>query len=535
MRNRLLFPVLSLSLLATNLCAEELAIPKFEIRNYLVEGNTVLSSEDVARILSAYKGKDKDFGDIQQAMEALENAYKGQGYNLATVILPEQELSRGEVVINIIEPQVKEILVEGNNHYSRDNILRSLPNIKVGQMPRVSRLSENLKAANENPGKKLVVQFHPGEKPSELTAKVRVDEQRPFKVLAMADNTGTKQSGEYRVGLGFQYYNLFDRDQILALQYQTSTDYPSRVSIATGSYRLPIYSIGDTIDLFGGYSNVSNGTSQISGTDIQISGEGIFGGLRYNLNLKKLGDYEHRFIFGADYRFFDNSAMVTNTQLATDVTTHPFSLAYAMGLKKEYLTVDAFVAGSHNQPWGHKGNPEDFEATRSGANSRYWIVRYGANSVAKPFGDWMARLAVNGQYTDDRLIPGEQFGLGGANSVRGYQEREEAYDAGISGTVELYTPDFGRIFKVPKTQIRLLAFYDAGYGYNVHLQAGDNKYNTLDSTGAGIRVQIGDTFNFGIDGAIALRNTLNYRNSALDTNPTRGGDNRIHFKAQISY
>ena len=117
----------------------------------------------------------------------------------------------------------------------------------------------------------------------------------------------------------------------------------------------------------------------------------------------------------------------------------------------------------------------------------------------------------------------------------GYQEREEAYDAGISGTVELYTPDFGRIFKVPKTQIRLLAFYDAGYGYNVHLQAGDNKYNTLDSTGAGIRVQIGDTFNFGIDGAIALRNTLNYRNSALDTNPTRGGDNRIHFKAQISY
>ncbi len=535
MRKQMLCSIMALSMLATNLYAEEPAIPRFEVRQYLVEGNTVLSSKDIADLLKGFTGKEKDFADIQQAMDAIEKAYKNKGYNMATVLLPEQELSRGEVIINVIEPRIKDILVEGNTHYSRDNILRSLPAMKAGQMPRISDLAENLRAANENPGKKVGVQFKQGETPTDLNATVKVEDKRPFKVFATADNTGTKMSGEYRIGLGFQHYNLFDRDHILALQYQTSTDYPSRVSIASGSYRIPFYSIGDTLDLFGGYSNVSNGTSQISGTDIQVAGEGIVGGVRYNLNLQRIGDYEHKLIIGADYRFYDNSALMTDTQLASDITTHPFSLTYALGLKKEHFNIDGYVGGLHNDPWGHKGNPVDFEAARSGANPRYWIVRYGMNTLAKPFGDWLARLVVNGQYTDDRLISGEQFGLGGASSVRGYQEREEAYDAGLAGSAEIYTPDFGRIFKVPNTQIRLLGFYDAGYGYNVHLQAGENKYNTLDSVGAGIRVQVGELFNFGIDGAIALRNTLNYRNSVLDINPTRAGDNRIHFKAQITY
>ncbi len=535
MRKPIIYLFLSVLVFATELYAEEAIIPHFDINRYILEGNTALTSENIDKILGRFTGKNRDFGDIQQAIEVLEASYKKLGYNLVTVLLPEQELEKGEIRITVIEPRIKEVTVEGNKQYSRDNILNSIPNLRIGEMPNLNILSENMRAANENPGKKAVIQFQSLNVPQELKARIKVTDQRPLKLFASADNTGTIQSGEYRLGIGVQHYNLFDLDHIMALQYQTSADYPSRVSIASGSYRIPFYTLGDTLDVYAGYSNVDNGTSQISGTDIQVSGQGIVAGVRYNLNLRRLGNYEHKLLFGADYRFYDNSALLSGSELASDVTTHPFSLTYILGVKKHYINIDGYLGVIHNEPWGHKGSQKDFENSKNGANPRYWIIRYGTNIMAKPVGDWLARFVVNAQYSDDRLISGEQLGLGGASSVRGYQEREESFDAGFYGSAELYTPDLAKILSISGAQIRLVAFYDAGYGYNNHIQYGDNRYNTLESAGAGLRVHLDEYFSFAIDGAVAMSDTINYKNLVFDIHPTKNGDNRIHFKAQITY
>ena len=52
-----------------------------------------------------------------------------------------------------------------------------------------------------------------------------VADQRPYRFSLSLDNTGTPQTGNYRVGAGFQYANLFNRDHVLNVQYVTS---PSR-------------------------------------------------------------------------------------------------------------------------------------------------------------------------------------------------------------------------------------------------------------------------------------------------------------------
>ena len=71
---------------------------KFEIRSYRVEGNTLLPLTDVERLLRAYTGKSRDFGDVQQALEALQALYTERGYAGIQITLPEQELDRGDVI-----------------------------------------------------------------------------------------------------------------------------------------------------------------------------------------------------------------------------------------------------------------------------------------------------------------------------------------------------------------------------------------------------------------------------------------------------
>lgn len=525
MKKPLLLITAGLLLCCVSSQAEETVVPRFDIRQLFLEGNTILPPRDVAAILKKYTGPQKDFGTLQEAMDELEAAYRKRGYTMVTVILPEQELERGTVVINVLEPTVREIIIDGNRHYSRENILRALPTLKVGTPPRTSVISENLRAANENPGRKLVLQFKSGEKDTDLTAQIKVTDQKPWRLTLTGDNTGSSTTGDFRTGISFQHFNLWNLDHVIALQYLTSPDHFEKVQVVSGSYRIPFYRWGDTLDLFGAYSDVDSGTTQVSGTDIKVSGKGIVAGIRYNMNLPRMHEYEQKLVGGMDYRLYDNSVKLLSNELAKDVVAHPLSLTYGGVFTTDSFTLDGSLGLLYNIPWGGQGQKSDFEAVRSGATANYFITRYGLNAMVRLGADWMLRLSGIGQYSNDRLIPGEQFGLGGSSSIRGYQEREESWDNGVSGTAELYSPDLARIIGYTTLQLRLVGFYDSGYGYSQRPNSGELSNHTLNGTGAGVRLGVGEYLNFSLDWGHALRSSTT----------TRTGENRIHFRASVSY
>ena len=510
---------------AADLHAEDAAVPRFEIRQYVLEGNTLLPAGTVAEIFARQIGKERDFGDIQQTIEQLETAYRGIGYTMVTVLLPEQELTGGVVRLQAIESRVTEIIIQGNLHFSRENILASVPTLQRGVAPRVADISENLRAANENPAKKMTLKFRPQDDPNEVHAALEVKDSKPWKLNLSGDNTGGDTTGIYRMGLGLQLFNLFNHDHVASLQYNTSPDHLKEVKIVSGSYRLPFYVRGDTLDVFGAYSNVDSGTTQVSGMDLKSVGKGIVSGFRYNMNLPRSGEYEQKLIGGMDYRLYDNSAVVLGTDLAKDVVAHPFSLSYGGVWTTEPLVIDGSLGLLYNIPWGSKGKNADFMATRSDAAADYFIVRYGLNFMYRPGADWMLRVATNGQYTENRLIPGEQFGYGGAAVLRGYMEREESWDNGLSGSLEVYTPDIAQLMGFTSTQLRVIAFFDAGTGHNMNPQPAERDNHTISSVGTGFRLGIAESFSFALDWGFALD----------PSNQTTRGGSAIHFKGQVSY
>lgn len=78
---------------------------KFNIRRFDVQGNTLLPQETVNRLVAPYTGDGRVYGDVQKALaKRLNPNPAGLGFHtIFQVFVPEQELTAGEVRLNVIE------------------------------------------------------------------------------------------------------------------------------------------------------------------------------------------------------------------------------------------------------------------------------------------------------------------------------------------------------------------------------------------------------------------------------------------------
>jgi hemolysin activation/secretion protein len=469
---------------------------RFDIADYRVEGNSLLRPADIARALAPFRGQGRDFGDVQRAVEALEGAYRKAGYAAVRVYLPEQELDAGVVTLQVVEAKVGTVTVSGNKHFDAANIRRSVPAVREGTTPSAPRIADNTRLANENPAKQTQVVLRPSGRPNEVDAVIEVADEKPWRAFLTADNTGTPDTGEYRVGVGFQHNNLFNRDQTLTAQYITSPTELDQVAIYSVGYRLPLYPLGDSIDVIAGYSDVDAGVTQTQAGPLAFTGQGYVFLARYNLLLPRRAEYEHRVIFGADYRDYQNACEFGTLGSAgcgsagEDYAVHPLSITYAGTLTRVRSQASLYATLVQNIPGGSGGTQADLEAARPGADAHYTVLRGGLSLAYAFWRDFQAQLRLDGQYTGDALVAGEQFGIGGWNSVRGFYERQIAGDNGYSLGVELYTPDVLPRLGAKWGELRLLGFYDLGHVDDNDTEPGTPAKDRISSAGVGLRFSV---------------------------------------------
>jgi hemolysin activation/secretion protein len=501
--------------------------PRFEIRRFVFEGATLVPREQLEAQTRAFVGERKTFADVQRALETVERAYSAAGWSAVQVVLPEQELERGEVRFQIVEARVGRVVVEGNKFFDEANVRASVPALAPGRAPNINAIARNLRVANENPAKQAQVLLRSGREEATVDAVLRVVDEDPVKRSVTVDNSGSPTTGRLRVGFGLQNANLTGHDDVLSLQYVTAPyeDHlddegkpdrlsllPSRkVTILGAGYKIPLYESGDSIDFMLGYSNVNSG---IVANLFSITGSGTILGARYVANLMRLGDYEHRLIFSFDWRTYDNKgvrAVGSTVQLIPDVTVHPLGVTYAGTWRGQDSETGLSIGVSKNVPGGNDANPEDFckiglrnNGLGDCANASYEIWRWNLNHNRALPNDYQLRFALNVQDTRDLLVPGELFGLGGADSVRGFLEREIADDKGFRGTVELYSPDFGMKTGIAAFRMRGLAFIDAGRVQRNKPAPAEVPQQGIGSIGFGIRGSRGTNMAFRADYAIVV-------------------------------
>lgn len=529
--------------------AAESGVPRFEIARFQVDGNALVPSATLEHALVPLTAPQREFGDIQRAVDAIERAYVQAGFTAVKVTVPEQELAGGTVRIRVVEAVVTSVAVSGNRHFSSENIRASLGNLKTGVAPRLGDLSESIQLANDNPAKQVSVAMAEGALPGTVDATVSVVDHNPLRFIATLDNTGTSASGHWRTGIAVQHANLFGRDHVGTLAYATAPDRPSGqdLDVYSAGYRVPLYALGDSLDFVYGRSSVNTPSSSPTlGGVLGFTGKGETWGLRYNHFLGRSGETAAKVVVGLDHKKIGSRCDVNGLPISSTgptppisscvpYTTTPLSITYSAQRDAVGQALAYSIGLARNLPSGARYTNLD------GRTDRYSYLTPGNRSTRDGFtamrgnaavlqaldSGWQLRLAGTAQLTNTPLVSSEQIGLTGANAVRGFDERAVAADSGLALNAELYTPELAARAGLPGN-LRGLLFVDAGYGANRNTAGSYVPAHThVASTGAGLRYTLTRDFSARLDVARVLEPGSSYTE--------KRGDWRAHLSAMLAF
>ncbi len=471
--------------------AAEPAEVRFPIRAFEISGNTLLASDAVHASVQPYTGSERSFADVEQARLALQALYQEAGFGAVQVTVPEQEVTGGVIRFRIIEAKLARIDIQEGQHHDRANILTALPELREGRSPNTRSLARSLALANESAVKQTLVTLNTGSQVGEIEAKVAIKDDKPWHGFVSAENNGSEGSGgDWRVSAGLSHGNVFNRDQLVAVQAITSAEHPEDVQILGGYWKIPLPAQGDAIELSGSYASVS-GNITAAGGSLAYQAAGYAAGARYVHNLEPIGDYKHNFSAGLDYRLVE-----TEQNITPDYSLTPLSVAYSGSRLTPEAQTRFALSYARNLGLAHLGSEARIVAN-GGQERDYGVARASLSHNLSFKNGWEVLFAANGQWSSEPLPGAEDFGLGGAASVRGFEEREIAGESGLRAGVEVTTPV---LLKQNNSALRLAGFADIGQVADEVTGADTD----IASTGLGLRLRIADSALVKLDAAYVL-------------------------------
>ncbi len=497
---------------------------------FAVQGNTLLDPAVLQALLQPWRGP-RTLAELGQAAQAVQAQYSRAGYGAVVAYLPPQPVADGTVTIAVLEGRLSRVSVQGQQRLSAERVRAALPTLVEGRTPQVRRIDAELQLANENPGRTFGVLLGPGAAPGEVEATVKVAETAVQRFTGALDNSGNEATGRYRLSLGWLHADLSGRDDVLNAQLQLSPTELKAVQVLSLGYRLPLVHQLAALDLFAAYSDVDAGIQPSAAGDLRFAGQGRILGARYTAYLPRWGEVDQRLAVGLESRLYLNTCSVAGLPDGAcgpsghSVGVQPLAVEYTAQAGGA-LPASLQLGLTHNLALGgHYGSAADFEAVRPGASRHYTALRASAQVGMALADDWSLGGRLSLQHTRDRLVPGEQFGLGGALSVRGYADRELSGDSGVALAVELNTPRLAAD-STGAADLRLLAFVDGGQLQNqgdLACRAGQTRC-TLTSLGLGARL-----------GWRTVQARLFVAQARQDGAGTRVGDWRSHLIANVNF
>ncbi len=455
------------------------AEPTLDVSRYRIDGTLPIPAASVEQALAPFTGKARTLRDLEGAAQALERRLRDAGYAFHRIIVPAQRPQDGEVRLQVVEFRLGKVDVQGNQHFDTANIRASLPTLKEGEPPQLEQLGSDVSASNTNPAKQVSVSFRESREPNAVDAVVRVQDTPPVAFIAsMTANQHISGGGEsnnvVRVTGAFQHSNLFNRDHVLTLSYSTDPRHVSSLSLFGAYYQLPLYGTGMTASAYHTQSDTNAGRIQQGGGFFDVSGSGRFQGARLSRAMERIGTLQPTLAVALDDRVFENSTTFNGVQIQPDVGSRVLTLLAGLRDEAGWGNWSANIEHLANLGGGSRNTAEAHAANGGVRGWRAW--RYSADAVA-PVGGWQVVGRVRGQHSGDNLVAGEQFGLGGYNSVRGFADRVVAGERGWQWNLEATGPALGT------TGLRPVVFTDGGQVRPL----GGGPSETIASAGAGVR------------------------------------------------
>jgi len=125
--------------------------PRLFIREFRVQGNTVLGQQAVEKAVYPFLGPGREYADVDRARAALEQAYRDEGYQTVTVEVPPQQAKRGIIYLNVVEGKVDRLRIKGSRYFDLGEIREGAASMREDQIPDFDEVMSDIVALNQHP------------------------------------------------------------------------------------------------------------------------------------------------------------------------------------------------------------------------------------------------------------------------------------------------------------------------------------------------------------------------------------------------
>jgi len=474
------------------------------VKAFRISGNTLISEPELQAVLAPWVGRELAFTELQQAANALAEAYRKRGW-FARPQLPAQDVNSGIISINILEGKLGEVRIDDGGktlRVERDMVSDTMTaRQKPGDPLNLDALERSSNILNDMPGVAVATILAPGKAAGESDAIVKVQDKALLSGTVQADNTGSRSTGELKLSFSLTIDNPSGKgDQIAASANDSEGSTYLKIS-----YSIPVGSDGLRVGI-----SSSDLDYRLVGDDFKAlnsKGDAQTIGVNASYPLLRSGTQNIALAGALDRKTYYNEA----NQVATS--------------EKEVHALLISVTGDMLDGFGNGG------MTLWGANITYGDVDLSAHATNQTtdrngprtagsyhkFGANIARLqrltdkatlwaSMSGQYAGKNLDSSEKFALGGPSGVRAYPVMEGTGDDGWLTTLE------ARYNLLPDLQFS--AFYDHGTIRRDH----NSGYTGAQTPGSGTLKGVGLGVSWSKPGQFSLRGTVAQR---LGSNPFR--------------
>lgn len=476
---------------------------KVFIKKIIVTGNTLISQQEIERIISPFENQELTLKDFRKIADLITDAYRQKGYVTSRAYLPPQKIEEGILEIRIIEGITGDLEVKGNRYFKTSLLKRKIILTK-GEPFNYNILRKGLTKINRHPDRNARAVLVPGKDVGTTDIILEIEERLPVHISFDFDNFGSRFIEKDRYATTITHNNLLGWDDILSIQYQLAQ--AETYDLGNLRYIFPVtddlevgfYVARSYVDLCGEYKDLeSRGKTQIYSifvTKPLIDKENL------SLNLNLGFDYKDTFNFLLGDESSRDRMRVVKLGLDLD-----FSDKFGRNIISNELDfgIPNFMAGSKEKEYSTDAR----HTSRDGSGGRFIKNNLSILRLQQmPFGStlfWKNQF----QFSPYILTATEQFQIGGITSVRGYPPAEHSGDRGYATSVEFSIPPYfiSRNIKVPLSKaklydaLRFVLFYDWG---NVRLknpQPGSEKSETLKAAGFGFRFNLPEDFSLRLD------------------------------------
>lgn len=416
---------------------------------------------------------------------------------------------------------------------------------------------------------------------ADVEVQLRVRAYDPLTFYIESSDIGSETTNKFRYRAGVLHSDVTGRGDVFSFDFSSALDLDlNNISIFT-SYDTPLGDPHWRVRLLGAYSRFES--IDLLGPGTAFLGDGVVLGEEVSYNLFHIEDWFVDVYQGLD---FQSSTVQTPFGLETQVDILDVALGGRLTRTKGKWRphFDTKLAYNISDSAG-LSDDTDFARSRTGTETGYIYVNFsgghtyqfnfasveveedkdapvenravGLSPIAKrqqlrdrlPPGNWLS-LSQNFRalYTPDRLPSAKQIFIGGASTIRGYQQSEAAGDLGFYLTSELRLSVSeilaqnktkrmgGAKLEIAKTWVDDLSFeivplsFDYGAVFNNDHSASEEESLILLSTGFGTRISFKSMLFVSLYGGFALRDA-----GDDPADDTQAGDSAVHFDVTIRF